>query len=117
MIGSSTFPASVIRAPSPTAACTCEHWVHCDHPCHGRRCDPTENSCDLAFVPDEGGLTRWGCIDCTPGEGTPHFLGCELERAGPARSPSLSGLRRARLGVGCPRAGSPKVGVALRLPA
>ena len=78
MISSRTFPASVIRAPSPTAACTCAHWAHCDHACHGRRCDPTENTCDLAFVPDEGGLTRWGCADCVPGEGAPHFLGCEI---------------------------------------
>ncbi|HEY4944864.1 MAG TPA: hypothetical protein VIH94_01820 [Candidatus Limnocylindrales bacterium] len=72
------FPASVLRTPSPTAVCTCEHWVHCDHACHGRWCDPTENTCDVAFVPDDGGLTRWGCADCTPGQGVPHDLGCEL---------------------------------------
>jgi hypothetical protein len=74
----SPFPASIIRAPSPTAECTCEHSVHCDDACHGRRCDPTENACDVAYLPDEGGLTHWGCADCTPGEGAPHYLGCEL---------------------------------------
>jgi hypothetical protein len=36
------------------------------------------NACDIAFLPDEGGLTPWGCRDCTPGEGMPHYLGCEL---------------------------------------
>jgi hypothetical protein len=74
----SPFPASVIRAPSPTADCTCVHWEHCDHACHGRHCDPTENACDVAYLPDEGGLTHWGCAECTPGEGAPHYLGCEL---------------------------------------
>ena len=74
----SPFPASVIRAPSTEAACTCVHWAFCDHACHHRDCDPTENACDLAFLPDEGGLTPWGCRGCTPGEDAPHFLGCEL---------------------------------------
>jgi hypothetical protein len=41
-------------------------------------CDPTLNSCDLTFLPDEGGLSRWGCASCTPGEGAPHVLGCEV---------------------------------------
>jgi hypothetical protein len=72
------FPASDIRRPSPTASCMCRHWVHCDHDCHGRYCDPTESTCDLDFLPDEGGLTRWGCPACTPGEGLPHLLGCEM---------------------------------------
>jgi len=41
-------------------------------------------------VPDEGGLTRWGCADCTPGEGHPHYLGCELIGwSVPARGPAL----------------------------
>jgi hypothetical protein len=70
--------ASVLREPSPTARCTCRHWVHCDCSCHGRACDPSENHCDIAFLPDEGGLAAWGCAICTPGEGTPHYLGCEL---------------------------------------
>ena len=74
----SPFPFSVLRPPAPSAHCTCEHWVYCDHTCHGRYCDPSEDTCDLAFVPDEGGLTLWGCPDCTPGEGAPHYLGCEL---------------------------------------
>ena len=39
---------------------------------------PSTTSCDVAFLPDEGGLARWGCADCTPGEGAPHYLGCEL---------------------------------------
>ncbi len=72
------FPASAVRPPSPAARCTCEHWVDCDCACHGRYCDPSHNTCDIAFLPDEGGLTRWGCPTCTPGEGAPHDLGCEL---------------------------------------
>lgn len=74
----SPFPASVLRPPSPSARCTCEHWVHCDCTCHRRYCDPAESKCDLAFRPDEGGLTPWGCPSCTPGEGAPHILGCEF---------------------------------------
>lgn len=74
----SPFPTSVLRQPSPTARCACEHWIQCDCGCHGRHCDPGENTCDLAFLPDEGGLTRWGCPVCTPGEGAPHYVGCEL---------------------------------------
>jgi hypothetical protein len=72
------FPATVLREPSASATCTCEHWAYCDHACHHRTCDPTENACDIGYLPDEGGLTRWGCAACTPGEGAPHFLGCEL---------------------------------------
>jgi hypothetical protein len=41
-------------------------------------CDPTENACDLSFLPDEGGLTAWGCAACTPGAEAAHVLGCEL---------------------------------------
>jgi hypothetical protein len=74
----SPFPATVLRPPSPDATCTCEHYAFCDHACHHRTCDPTENACDIDFLPDEGGLTRWGCADCTPGGGIPHVLGCEL---------------------------------------
>ena len=74
----SPFPATVLRAPSDSATCTCEHWAYCDHACHHRACDPTENACDIGFLPDEGGLTRWGCAACTPGAGTTHILGCEL---------------------------------------
>lgn len=72
------FPATVLRAPSATATCTCEHWRHCDHACHHRDCDPSEDACDIGFLPDEGGLTPWGCAACTPGEGAPHVLGCDL---------------------------------------
>lgn len=74
----SPFPATVLRAPSPDAVCTCEHWVDCNCACHARNCDPTEAICDIVFLPDEGGLTRWGCPRCTPGDGAPHVLGCEL---------------------------------------
>ena len=55
----SPFPASILRPPSLSARCTCEHWVHCGCTCHGRHCDPSESTCDLAFLPDEGGLTPW----------------------------------------------------------
>ena len=34
--------------------------------------------CSIEFLPDDGGLAPWGCRDCTPGEGAPHVLGCEL---------------------------------------
>ena len=72
------FPATALRAPATDATCTCRHWLYCDHACHHRMCDPTENACDLSFLPDEGDLTAWGCRECTPGEGGPHVLGCEL---------------------------------------
>ncbi len=72
------FPASVLRAPSPTARCTCAHWVHCNCGCHAPVCDPTDDICSLEFLPDDGGLTPWGCTRCTPGDGAPHYLGCEL---------------------------------------
>jgi|GEM_PF-2353602 len=72
------FLASVLRPPSAFAVCTCEHWQLCDCDCHGRYCDPSEMTCDVAFRADEGGLTSWGCPDCTPGDRMPHYLGCEL---------------------------------------
>ena len=34
-------PASVLRPPSATASCTCDHYAFCDHACHHRDCDPT----------------------------------------------------------------------------
>ena len=74
----SPFPASVLRPPSQTASCTCEHSVYCNCACHSRDCDPSESACDILYLPDEGGLARWGCWTCTPGEGAPHYLGCEL---------------------------------------
>ena len=74
----SPFPSSVLRLPSPSASCTCEHWGHCDCTCHGRACDPVDQQCDVAWLADEGGIARWGCPLCTPGRGAPHYLGCEL---------------------------------------
>ena len=74
----SPFPASVLRAPSPDAVCTCEHWVHCNCVCHDVHCDPAEAACDMGYLSDDGGLTPWGCPDCTPGQRAPHLLGCEL---------------------------------------
>jgi hypothetical protein len=74
----SPFPASVLRPPSPSASCTCEHSVLCNCACHSRDCDPSESTCDLLYLPDEGGLARWGCQICTAGQGSPHYLGCEL---------------------------------------
>lgn len=70
--------ATVLRRPSPDAVCTCSHWVDCDCRCHDRHCDPSQSLCHLDFLPDEGGLAWWGCADCTPGQGAPHILGCEL---------------------------------------
>lgn len=72
------FPSTTLRSPSPTARCTCAHWELCDCDCHGRFCDPSAMVCDLAFQADEGGIARWGCPECTPGENAPHYLGCEL---------------------------------------
>ncbi|HEU4919648.1 MAG TPA: hypothetical protein VFT20_07885 [Candidatus Limnocylindrales bacterium] len=63
-----TMPAS--------GSCTCRHSIYCNHECHGRHCDPTEHVCSIEFLPDEGGLTPWGCPDCTPGLGLPHLEGC-----------------------------------------
>lgn len=73
--GAAPVTFSVLRSPSPSASCTCEHWLHCRSACHARDGDPAETSCDLAFLPDDGGLTRWGCSSCTPGLGAPHLLG------------------------------------------
>jgi hypothetical protein len=78
MKASTPFAAIVTQSPSPSARCTCEHSVYCDCACHGRHCDASENTCDIAFLPDDGGLTHWGCPVCMPGEGLPHHLGCEL---------------------------------------
>jgi hypothetical protein len=72
------FPASILRPPSVDATCSCEHWGDCDCACHGRNCDPAEASCDVAFLPDDGGVARWGCAACTPGGGVPHDLGCAM---------------------------------------
>jgi hypothetical protein len=74
----SPFPSSVLRAPSPSATCTCEHYAYCDCLCHSRSCDPADHACDIAWLPDEGGLVYEGCPGCTPGQGMPHWLGCEL---------------------------------------
>jgi hypothetical protein len=56
--------------------CTCRHELSCNHGCHGRHCDPTEHVCSLEFLPDDGGLTPWGCADCTPGGRMPHLADC-----------------------------------------
>jgi hypothetical protein len=93
----SPFPASVLRPPSPSAACTCSHWMDCDCGCHDLHCDPTSAACDRDYLPDEGGLTRWGCFTCTPGQGSPHLLGCELIGWSVPLPPK---------GVGLPRHGS-----------
>ena len=89
----SPFPASVIRAPSPTAACTCEHWVHCDHACHGRQCDPTETNCDIAFLPDEGGLTRVGLLGVHAGRGRPALPRLRADRLARSDAAHRLGLR------------------------
>ncbi len=78
MASHSPIQATVLRRPSPDAVCTCSHPVDCDCGCHDRRCDSSEHVCHLDFLPDEGGLAYWGCPGCTPGQGAPHYLGCEL---------------------------------------
>ncbi|MEO5939887.1 MAG: hypothetical protein ABIZ72_03080 [Candidatus Limnocylindrales bacterium] len=62
-------------------ACTCDHPVACNHGCHGRHCDPTEHVCSLEFLPDDGGLTPWGCAECTPGARLAHLVGCPAPTA------------------------------------
>ncbi|HEY5629991.1 MAG TPA: hypothetical protein VIR16_10825 [Candidatus Limnocylindrales bacterium] len=71
-------PASVLRAPSPDASCTCAHPLDCLCACHSPSCDPGAEVCDIAFLADDGGLTPWGCALCTPGAGAPHGPGCEV---------------------------------------
>lgn len=58
------------------SGCVCTHPLACDHGCHGRHCDPTEHVCSLEFLPDDGGLTPWGCDDCTPGGRLAHLVEC-----------------------------------------
>jgi hypothetical protein len=70
--------ATVLREPSPDAVCSCNHLMSCDCACHDRHCDPSEELCHTDFLPDEGGLAQWGCTRCTPGQESPHYLGCEL---------------------------------------
>jgi hypothetical protein len=62
--------------PIPQPNCTCEHHSLCDCTCHGRACDPGQHVCHADFLPDEGGLTPWGCPSCTPGLMLPHAAGC-----------------------------------------
>lgn len=78
MVKQGVILASVLRAPSPEAKCTCAHSLDCDCRCHDRHCDPSRDQCHTDFLPDDGGLARWGCERCTPGESAAHYLGCEL---------------------------------------
>jgi hypothetical protein len=32
----------------------------------------------MAYLSDDGGLTPFGCPECTPGRRAPHVLGCEM---------------------------------------
>ena len=64
--------------PTTEVDCSCSHSMDCNCECHGRHCDPTEHTCSIEFLPDEGGLTPWGCRDCTPGEGIAHLAGCPV---------------------------------------
>jgi hypothetical protein len=66
--------------PSTGAECTCRHSLDCNCECHGRHCDPSEHTCSIEFLPDDGGLTPWGCKECTPGGGLlAHFAACPAE--------------------------------------
>jgi hypothetical protein len=72
--------------PMPTtmaADCICEHSVDCNHECHGRHCDPAQHVCSIEFLPDEGGLTPWGCPECTPGVGMRHVADCPASLGSP----------------------------------
>ena len=74
----SPFPVSVLREPSPDAVCTCEHWIHCNCACHTASCDSAEATCDVAYLADDGGLSRWGCRIARRASRRPDWLGCEL---------------------------------------
>jgi len=63
---------------STDAECTCRHSFDCNCECHGRHCDPTEHVCSIEFLPDEGGLTPWGCPNCTPGAALAHVSSCSF---------------------------------------
>jgi hypothetical protein len=58
--------------------CTCHHSLDCNCECHGRHCDPTEHVCSIEYLPDEGGLTPWGCPNCTPGAAIAHAATCAV---------------------------------------
>lgn len=73
--------------PSTGAECTCRHSLDCNCECHGRHCDPSEHVCSIEFLPDEGGLTPWGCPECSPGASGFHAAGCPAFHA-PAPQPS-----------------------------
>jgi hypothetical protein len=71
--------------------CTCRHSLDCNCECHGRHCDPTEHVCSIEYLPDEGGLTPWGCPVCTPGQRLAHLAGCAatgVSRVGGGTAPS-----------------------------
>jgi hypothetical protein len=62
--------------PVSQPSCTCEHDAHCVCTCHGRACDPGQHVCHVDFLPDEGGLTPWGCPSCSAGQMLPHEAEC-----------------------------------------
>ena len=73
----SPFPASVLRAPSPDATCTCGHSVHCNCDCHGINCDPTGTTKDALIGVKENNKACLGSVakinsgvlttNCAPG--------------------------------------------------
>ena len=75
--------------------CSCSHALDCAHDCHGRQCDPGEHVCSLEYLPDEGGLTPWGCPECSPGEGSVHLLGCPATMPVTARAGRVGGTTTA----------------------
>lgn len=78
-------------ASQASPSCTCAHPLDCVCACHARHCDPEVVACDLDFLPDEGGLTVWGCDACTPGQGEAHLPGCPSAFVVPRRvSPNTS---------------------------
>jgi hypothetical protein len=81
----------MVLPTSSTASteCTCRHSLDCNCECHGRHCDPTEHVCSIEFLPDEGGLTPWGCPVCTPGSGLPHAASCPAAALAPASVPEI----------------------------
>lgn len=63
--------------------CSCRHSVNCNCECHGRHCDPSQHVCSIEYLPDEGGLTAWGCPNCTPGAASSHERTCAVVAASP----------------------------------
>lgn len=62
-------PTPAARAHTPLTACVAATPAVAT---------PLDNACDLDYLPDEDGLTRWGCTVGSPGQGAPHLATCAV---------------------------------------